>query len=122
MADSTDTNPGAHLGSFDRIAENRYARLLATAGPVVVLEAMAMARLVVATDVGGVTEQLTDGEHGFVVPPGDPEAIADRVLAVLDDPMRAESLGRAARERVVQRFSVEAIADRTQAVYRATFE
>jgi ABC-type spermidine/putrescine transport system permease subunit I len=40
MADSTDTNPGAHLGSFDRIAENRYARLLATAGPVVVLEAI----------------------------------------------------------------------------------
>jgi glycosyltransferase involved in cell wall biosynthesis len=95
---------------------------IAEACPVVVLEAMAMARLVVATDVGGVTEQLTDGEHGFVVPPGDPEAIADRVLAVLDDPMRAESLGRAARERVVQRFSVEAIADRTQAVYRATFE
>jgi ABC-type spermidine/putrescine transport system permease subunit I len=40
MADSTDTNPGARLGSFDRLAENRYARLLATAGPVVVLEAI----------------------------------------------------------------------------------
>jgi len=44
------------------------------------------------------------------------------VLTVLEDPARAESLGSAARERVVERFSVERIAERTAAVFRATLD
>jgi len=106
------------LSTFDAFVLSSVAE----ACPIVVLEAMAMERPVVATDVGGVTEQLTEGEHGFVVPPRDPKAIADRVLTVLEDPARAESLGSAARERVVERFSVERIAERTAAVFRATLD
>lgn len=92
---------------------------VAEACPVVILEAMAMEVPVVATDVGGVTEQLIDGEHGFVVPRRDSKALADRVLTVLDNPSSAEELGSAARRRVNERFAVEIVAKQTESVYRA---
>lgn len=82
--------------------------------PLVVLEAMAAARPVVATSVGGVPELVADGETGLLVPPRDPEALARAVEAALADGSR---LGAAGRRRVEQRFSFARMIDRMLAIY-----
>ena len=65
--------------------------------PCVIAEAMAGRRPVVATDVGGVREMVTDGETGYVVPPGDVQALAGRIEAVLADPVTARRFGERGR-------------------------
>jgi glycosyltransferase involved in cell wall biosynthesis len=72
------------------------------------MEAMAAARPVVATAVGGNTEVVTDGETGLLVPPADPEAIARAVDGLLRDPSRASELGAAARRFVTRHFGARA--------------
>lgn len=79
--------------------------------PVALIEAGAAAKPVVATDVGGVAEVVRDGETGFVVPPGDVEALADRVGKVLDEPETARTLGLAGRAWVRERFSAERLVE-----------
>jgi glycosyltransferase involved in cell wall biosynthesis len=72
------------------------------------MEAMAAARPVVATAVGGNTEVVVNGETGVLIPPADPAAIADAIAALLRDPDRAAGLGAAAREFVTRRFGARA--------------
>jgi len=85
--------------------------------PLVVGEAMAMEKPVVATDVGGVRELV--GSAGSVVPAKDPEALAEAMKATMrrSGEERAQ-LGRAARERVVNQFSIDAAADWWEALYK----
>ena len=61
--------------------------------PVALIEALAAARPVVSTRVGGVPNVVQDGESGLLVPPRDPAALADGVLTLLRDPARAASSG-----------------------------
>ncbi|MBI5187452.1 MAG: glycosyltransferase family 4 protein [Nitrospirae bacterium] len=65
----------------------------------VAIEAMASARPVVATNVGGLPEVVIDGKCGFIVPPGNPQSIADAVLKILTDHHLKEKMGIEARER-----------------------
>jgi glycosyltransferase involved in cell wall biosynthesis len=74
--------------------------------PYVVQEAMALGRPIVATAVGGIPEQIVDGESGRVVPPGDARALADAVRELLDDPARARSFAENAAARRERLFSV----------------
>lgn len=86
--------------------------------PIVVLEAMAMKTPVVATDVGGVNEQIQNGYTGFLVPPRDPQAIAEKVLKLLATPK--SELGRMtnnARRRVESIFSLGEIAEQHKNLY-----
>jgi glycosyltransferase involved in cell wall biosynthesis len=85
--------------------------------PLVVLEAMAQAKPVVATAVGGTPELVVDGETGLLVPPRDLEALADALRALLADPARMKSLGDAGRRRVEERFSAAAMTGRVLEVY-----
>ena len=74
-------------------------------------ESMALETPVIATDVGAVSEIVEDRVTGYVVPPEDPQAIAEATLRLLrDDDLRAR-MGRAGRERTVERFSVERCVD-----------
>jgi len=73
--------------------------------PVALIEALAAARPVVSTHVGGVPNVVQDGESGLLVPPGDPAALAEGVVALLRDPARAAELGRAGRLGVYPRHS-----------------
>jgi glycosyltransferase involved in cell wall biosynthesis len=82
-----------------------------------VREALAMAKPVVVTDVGGNRELVVHGETGLVVPARDPERLAEGILALLRDPERAGALGRAGRRVVEQRFSHEAKAARMEKLY-----
>jgi colanic acid/amylovoran biosynthesis glycosyltransferase len=73
--------------------------------PVVLMEAMAAARGVIAGDLGAIRELIVDQLSGLLVPPDDADAIAAAMLELIADPARRERLGRAARERVREEFS-----------------
>ena len=72
-----------------------------------VLEAMASRRPVVCTDVGSIDEQVVEGANGYLIPEGDHEALADRILRLVKDPARAVQMGKEARRTVEGRFSAE---------------
>lgn len=72
--------------------------------PVVLMEALASARPVIATQVAGVGELVTDGEHGFLVPPGDVESLAARIRDLACDPARRQRMGAAGQARVAAEF------------------
>jgi glycosyltransferase involved in cell wall biosynthesis len=77
--------------------------------PLVVLEAMAQGKPVVATSVGGTPELVRDGETGLLVPPGDVEALQRALALLLGDGPLARRLGEAGRERVRTAFSAAAM-------------
>jgi glycosyltransferase involved in cell wall biosynthesis len=77
------------------------------ANPVSILEAMSTGRPVVATNVGSIHEAVAEGETGFLVPPGDAAKLSDRVLQLLHAPLMGHAMGVAARQAVVNRWSIE---------------
>jgi len=85
--------------------------------PITVLEAMAHRKPVVATPVGGTPELVVDGETGLLVPPRDPEALAEALRSLVADPKRARRLGEAGYARVAERFTVERMTTRVLEVY-----
>jgi glycosyltransferase involved in cell wall biosynthesis len=85
--------------------------------PLVVLEAMARRRPVVATKVGGTPEVVVDGETGLLVPPRDPEALAAALRRLLEDAELRRRLGDAGYVRVRDLFSAEAMTRRVLELY-----
>jgi glycosyltransferase involved in cell wall biosynthesis len=81
------------------------------------LEAMATARPVIATAVGGTGEALEGGATGLLVPPGDASALAAAAVGLLKDPARAARLGAAAQRLVTERFSARAMTERFERLY-----
>jgi glycosyltransferase involved in cell wall biosynthesis len=81
------------------------------------LEAMAMGRAVVASDVPCLRELIRDGETGYLVPPGDPVAIARRSRALLRDPELCARIGTAAQQEVLARFGLPSVATRWHGLY-----
>jgi glycosyltransferase involved in cell wall biosynthesis len=75
--------------------------------PLVVLEAMACAVPVVTTDVGAVREMLVSGEEGFIVPPGDVDALAGALISVAGRSETGKRIGIRARERIMRDFTME---------------
>jgi glycosyltransferase involved in cell wall biosynthesis len=75
--------------------------------PVSLIEAMAAARPVVATAVGGVPDLVLDGEHGLLVPPGDSSATAEAIVSLLRDGGRRRAMGAAGRRRVQDVYAVD---------------
>ena len=84
----------------------------------VILEAMALARPVVATEVGGIPEMVEDGVTGLLVAPRDPDALADAIVRLLTDHPLADTLGRNGYRLVRDRFCVE----RMVAAYEVLYE
>jgi glycosyltransferase involved in cell wall biosynthesis len=83
----------------------------AEALPMSILEAMALARPVVATDVGGTPDLVLDGETGHLVPPGDTAAVTRALLALAADPGGADALGAAGQRRQREHFTGERMVD-----------
>lgn len=84
---------------------------------ITLLESMRHGLPVVATRVGGNPDLVRDGETGLLVPPGDPEAFADAVVSLLNDPVRRRAMGQAGQERVQREFSLPAVARQYEEVY-----
>jgi glycosyltransferase involved in cell wall biosynthesis len=87
------------------------------ASPNSVIEAMAAGLPVVATSVGGIPELVTDGRTGRLVPPGDPSALAQALVDLLDHPGHAAELGRAARARIERTASFERMVADFESLY-----
>jgi glycosyltransferase involved in cell wall biosynthesis len=85
---------------------------------IALLEAMALGLPLVASAIPGNLGLVVDGEHGRLVPPDDPAALARAILEQWSDLDRARSMARAARERVVAEFSITAVARRHLELFR----
>ncbi len=83
----------------------------------VVAEGMAMGKPVIATNIGGPPEVIEDGRTGFLVPPGDPVALSEKIALLIQEPERRLAMGRAAREFVLANFSQERDSRRLEAIY-----
>jgi glycosyltransferase involved in cell wall biosynthesis len=82
-----------------------------------IIEAMAAALPVVATDVGGNAEAVRDGVSGYIVPPEDPRALAEAIMGLLLDPNQTRRMGEAGREIAAANFTTEAMMLRTVGAY-----
>ena len=82
-----------------------------------ILEAMATGLPVIATDVGGNSELVIEGETGTLVPVNEREKMSSAMKYYLDQPERIEQQGRAARTRIENSFSLEHMVERYQNVY-----
>jgi glycosyltransferase involved in cell wall biosynthesis len=85
--------------------------------PVVLIEALAAARPVVSTAVGGVPEVVVHGTTGLTVPVSDVSALAEAILSLLRDPARAERLGQAGRLHVYPRYDSSRLVDDVRQLY-----
>ena len=84
----------------------------------VLAESMACGTPVICTSVGALPELVEDGRTGFIVPPNDPKALAERMCAFVEQPDLADTMGAAAYETIRQRCSWRAVAMRCLAAYR----
>lgn len=86
--------------------------------PVVIEQAMAAGRPVVSTDAGGAAHLIEAGRTGFIVPIGDVQALAEKLLILLRRPETRRRMGEEARREALRRFKASAVVDNTLAVYR----
>ena len=86
--------------------------------PVVLLEASAAGIPTVATAVGGIPEVLDDGQSGYLVPAGDAAALADRIIALVDNEVQRQAMGEFARARVRRDFSFAAMSRAYHELFR----
>jgi glycosyltransferase involved in cell wall biosynthesis len=99
--------------AFDVIAVPSHVEPLGNA----TLEAMAAGRPVIGTRVGGIPEMVVDGETGVLVPPSDPQALAEAIARVVHHRQLRSGMSRAARERARETFGIEVHGRRLQRCY-----
>ncbi len=87
-----------------------------------VMEALAAARPVVASRVGGIPSAVVDGETGLLVPPGDARALADAIIWMLEYPEAAKNMGVHGRRRMQLNFTVDDMIARTDEFYQKVLE
>lgn len=86
------------------------------------VEAMACARPVVGSEVGGIKNTVVDGATGFLVPARDPAALAERLATLQRDPARARAMGEAGLRRAYEHYTWRTVAQQAAAIYAAVLE
>ncbi|TNJ45754.1 glycosyltransferase family 4 protein [Tamlana fucoidanivorans] len=94
----------------------------AEALPVSWLEAMAMEKAIVASNIGWANEMIEDGKEGFLVHPTHHKVYAARILELLDNANKRREFGKAAREKVLKQFSHDLVAKRSVEFYKNILE
>jgi PEP-CTERM/exosortase A-associated glycosyltransferase len=108
-----------HYSAMDILVYPRVrSRLTELTTPLKPLEAMAMEKVVVGSDVGGLRELFSDGETGFLVEPENPHALAKRLLSLIESPTVRGAMGKRAREFVARERDWEKIVSRYLDVYQ----
>lgn len=87
-----------------------------------ILEAMASEKPIVCTAVGGNPEVVKDGQHGILIPPQDPDALAEAILKLYHDPDLRKSFGRKSRERIESELSVTKMVEANEKLYIQLYE
>ncbi len=90
--------------------------------PLTILEAMAASKPVISTNVGGVSELVRDEVTGILVPPRDPQALAQGILRLAEDPDLRQRMGDAAQKRASERFDISKTAKEYEALYLKLLE
>jgi glycosyltransferase involved in cell wall biosynthesis len=103
----------ALLATADILACPSHSEALCTS----ILEAMAVGTPVVSTSVWGTPEHIVPGQTGLLVPIGSPEALAEALCQVADDPQYAARLGQAARAHALERFSMDGFTAALERIY-----
>lgn len=85
--------------------------------PISMLEAMRAALPIVATKVSGIPEAIRSGSEGWLVPPRDPVALTSAIMTLLEDREAAERIGRAARKRLIEKFTIDRTAEQLTEIY-----
>jgi L-malate glycosyltransferase len=80
-----------------------------------------MGKPVIASRIGGLTDIVVDGETGYLVPPGDPQALRKAIQCLLDNPALREHMGNMAKQRIVE-FQAKAVVPRIEQVYHELLE
>ena len=83
----------------------------------VVMEAMGMSKPVIATALGGSLDQVVEGETGFLIPPADPDALAEKILILLKDQTLRTRMGAAARKRIETHFRLSQMINKIESIY-----
>jgi len=86
--------------------------------PLVLLEAALLGRPAVCSNIPGNNEVVIDGQTGLLFPPGDPAALAERIDRLLSDRAACSRMARSAQERAEQEFTIEAMTERVEELYR----
>ncbi|MBU1932479.1 MAG: glycosyltransferase family 4 protein [Candidatus Omnitrophica bacterium] len=89
---------------------------------IALLEALASAKPVVATNVGGISSIVRDGVNGFLVEPSRYELLVEPVIRLLKDRELYKRMSHSGRETVIERFSINGMVDRVHALYREVIE
>lgn len=87
----------------------------------VLIEAMALEKPVIATDIGGPKEIIEDGVSGYLLPPADPVALAHTIKRLITDPALRAEIGNNALRNVNERFTLTRYSDRIHSIYREIF-
>lgn len=86
--------------------------------PRILLEAMISGRIAIGTEVGGIPQVVLDGKNGFLVPPGDVEALAERLRWCVEHPREVRAMGREARAWVLETYSMDRYVDSYRSLFR----
>jgi glycosyltransferase involved in cell wall biosynthesis len=86
------------------------------------VEAMAMGKPLIGTDVGGVGELIRDGQNGYLIKPDDPSALADAITRMLEDREKAEAMGKQGMDMVRKHFTSERMCGEMYDLYSSLLE
>jgi glycosyltransferase involved in cell wall biosynthesis len=90
--------------------------------PMVILEAMSLGKPVITTSLGGLPEIIRDGYNGFLVPPGDADALAEKIKMLVNDRTLCENLGQNARREYEVKYTPEKNYEMLMSIYRNVIE
>ena len=85
--------------------------------PFCILEAMSSGVAVIASNVGGIPEIIEDGVDGLLVPPGNPEILAKKLLFLLNNENERKKISKNAREKILEKFTSEIMTNKTEKIY-----
>jgi len=85
--------------------------------PAIILEAMGAKKPVISTNVGGIPEVIIDGETGFLIPPQNPQILAEKILYLLENPHRGKEMGEKGYQRIKFYFTLEKMAREHEKLY-----
>lgn len=114
--------PLTDLPGYYRSADISVVPSLYDNSPYTCLEAMSCGRAVVGTSAGGTREYIEDGESGIIVPPRDPDALAQAIVKLIKDDTYRNFLSKNARQRVLDKFQRKKIAADTMELYKLAIQ